>query len=254
MKETESDVSIREQIAFLEELSSVDVEIRRIDEQLDKQRSVLEGKRSEVKGLEERLKIDRETLAAMEKTRGELVIELRQMSTQIDRSREKLSRSRNERESNAAQREVEELRKLHRDREEEIDRLSSAADGARSSITDAEGKLAAILRDLAGTAQGDTEKLTGLEADRKVLADNRARIVSKLPSILYRRYESVRTRRPVAIARVQDGTCQGCHMSVPPMMFQKLRRQEAFEACPSCHRILYYVPAETAPSADPSRA
>jgi predicted nucleic acid-binding Zn-ribbon protein len=29
-------------------------------------------------------------------------------------------------------------------------------------------------------------------------------------------------------------------MAVPPMMFQKLRRQEAFEACPSCHRILYY--------------
>ena len=56
----------------------------------------------------------------MDKTRTELLAELRQMTQQIDRSREKLSRSRNERESNAAQREVEELRKLHRDREEDL--------------------------------------------------------------------------------------------------------------------------------------
>ena len=63
-----------------------------------------------------------------------------QMSGQIERSREKLQRSRNERESNAAQREVEELRKLHRDREEELERLTTAADGARTSISDAEAK------------------------------------------------------------------------------------------------------------------
>ena len=60
------------------------------------------------------------------------------------------------------------------------------------------------------------------------------------PSVLYRRYESIRTRRPVAIARTTDGTCQGCHLGVPPMMFQKLRRQQEFEQCPHCRRILYY--------------
>ena len=68
-----------------------------------------------MKGLEERLKADREMLAAMERTRSELMTEVRQMTQQIDKSREKLGRSRNERESNAAQREVEELRKLLRD-------------------------------------------------------------------------------------------------------------------------------------------
>ncbi|MCC6553397.1 MAG: hypothetical protein IT372_10305 [Polyangiaceae bacterium] len=247
-------MSIREQIAFLEELSSIDGDIRRIEEQLGKQRSSLEGMRSEAKGLEDRLKADRETLASIEKTRGELYVELRQMATQIERSREKLQRSRNERESNAAQREVEELRKLHRDREEEIDRLSAAAEGARAAIADAEGKHGEVSRALAGTSQGATDALATLEGERASRLDVRQRIVSKLPPALYRRYESVRTRRPVAIARAWDGTCQGCHMAVPPMMFQKLRRQEAFEACPSCHRIIYYAPPPEAASADPSRA
>lgn len=246
-------MTIRDQIPILEELSAIDVDLRRIEEQLGKHRGNLEGMRSEAKALEERLKVDRETLATMEKTRGELNIELRQMSTQIERSREKLGRSRNERESMAAQREVEELRKLHRDREEELERLTTVADGARSSIADAEAKLAEVNRSIEGTAPGATESLAALDTERKARMEVRERVVSKLPQSLYRRYESVRTRRPVAIARVSDGTCQGCHMSLPPMMFQKMRRQDEFELCPSCRRIIYYAPAETAPAADPSR-
>lgn len=250
-------MTIRDQIPILEELSAIDVDLRRIEESLGKHRGKLEGMRSEIKALEDRLKADREALATMDKARSELNVELRQMSNQIERSREKLNRSRNERESMAAQREIEELRKLHRDREEELERLNGAAEGARTSIADADGKLTQITQALEGTAPGATESLGSLEAEKAARLEVRARVVSKLPTQLYRRYESIRTRRPVAIARVDDGTCRGCHMSIPPMMFQKMRSQNAFEACPSCNRIIYYAPPappETASSADPSRA
>lgn len=244
-------MSIREQIAYLEELSSVDLEIRRIDEQLEKHQKGLSGMRSEVKVLEDRLKADRDTLTEMERTRGELVIELRQMTQQIERSREKLSRSRNERESNAAQREVEELRKLHRDREDELERLNNAAESARGAIDDAEGKRASLAGQLEGTQEGITSSIGDLEAERAGRAEVRAKLVAKLPSVLYRRYESIRSKRPVAIAKTHDGTCLGCHLSVPPMMFQKMRRQEEFEQCPNCRRILYYMPLEASPASAP---
>src|SRR5262249_13413221 len=145
----------------------------------------LSGMRSEVKILEDRLKADRETLSSMERTRAELMTELRQMTQQIDKSREKLARSRNERESNAAQREIEELRKLHRDREEELDRLNGAADAARLAIEDAEGKRVSLSDDLAGSAQGITTSIGELETERKGRAEARAKVVSKLPSSLY---------------------------------------------------------------------
>jgi predicted nucleic acid-binding Zn-ribbon protein len=248
-------VSIREQIAFLEELSSIDVDLRRVEEQLEKHHKGLSGMQSEVKGLEDRLKTDRETLAAMDRTRGELVTELRQMTQQIDRSREKLQRSRNERESNAAQREVEELRKLHRDREEDLERLNSAADAAKGAIDDADKKRSALSSELSGSADGITSSMGELEAEKAARSADRARVVARLPMALYRRYESIRTRRPVAIAKTHDGTCLGCHLSVPPMMFQKMRRQEEFEQCPNCRRILYYVPLDpSGPSSAPGSA
>jgi hypothetical protein len=241
-------VSIREQIAALEELSAIDVELKRVDEQLEKQESGLSGMRSEVKGLEDRISADRAMVGDMERTRNDLVGELRQMTTQIERSREKLARARNERESNAAQREVEELRKLHRDREEELERLNGAAEQARAAIDDADKKRAALSDQLTGSADGIATSMGELTVTKNRLTAERAKAVAKLPAVLYRRYESIRTRRPVAIARTTDGTCLGCHLAVPPMMFQKMRRQEEFEQCPHCRRILYYMPLETPPS------
>jgi len=249
-------VSIREQIAILEELSTIDSELRRIDEQLDKHQTGLSGMRSEVKGLEERLKSDRETLTEMERTRAELSTELRQMTQQIERSREKLSRSRNERESMAAQREIEELRKLHRDREEDIERLNGAIEAAKNSIQQADSKRTSLSGELEGSVEGITSSIGELEGERARRVETRAALVPKLPPVLYRRYESIRAKRPVAIAKTHDGTCLGCHLAVPPMMFQKMRRQEEFDQCPHCRRILYYVPAEplSAQAPTPSRA
>src|SRR6185503_17739815 len=123
---------------------------------------------------------------------------------------------------------------------------NSAADAARLAIDDAEGKRSALSADLEGSAKGITTSIGDLEAERRERGDARAKVVAKLPVTLYRRYESIRTRRPVAIAKTHDGTCLGCHLSVPPMMFQKMRRQEEFEQCPNCRRILYYVPASEA--------
>src|SRR4051812_49617797 len=122
--------------------------------------------RSELKGLEDRLTSDRATLVEMERTRNELMAELRQMTQQIDRSREKLQRSRNERESNAAQRELEELRKLHRDREEEIERLNVASDSARLAIEDADQKRSTLSAELEGSQGGVTSSLSDLETER----------------------------------------------------------------------------------------
>ena len=239
-------MSIREQIAFLEELSSIDVDLRRIEEQLEKHHKGLSGMQAEVKSLEDRLKVDRDTLTAMDRTRNDLMGELRQMTQQIERSREKLQRTRNERESNAAQREVEELRKLHRDREDDLGRLNTTADAARAAVDDAERKRVAIVAELTGSVDGITSSMSELEAEKAVRSAERARVVAQLPVVLYRRYESIRTRRPVAIAKTHDGTCLGCHLSVPPMMFQTMRRQQQFEQCPQCRRLLYYVPLDAA--------
>ena len=245
-------MSIRQQIEALEELAGIDVDIRRIEEELAKQKGALDGLRADLQSLETRVGLDRERLVGLERTRSELHVELRQMVQQVERSREKMQRSRNEREANAAQRELEELRKLQRDREDEITKLTSLADALRVTIDETEAKRVALSQELEGTQEGATTSIADLEREHTARAEGRVSAVAKLPPVIYRRYETIRTRRPYAIAKTHDGTCLGCHIGIPPMMFQKMLRQEELEQCPNCRRLLYYVPPARAEDASAS--
>jgi uncharacterized protein len=238
-------LSIRDQIVSLEALAAVDAELRRLEDQLTEERGILANLKSELRTLDEKLVTDRTSLAEMDKTRGELTAEVRQMNTQIERSREKLSRSRNERESNAAQRELEELRKLQRDREDEINKLSTLSDAARKTIEETESQQKKIADELGGRESDISKKLAEAVQERDAKLAERGRLAQAVQPMTLRRYEQVRKRKGNAIAKTIDGTCLSCHMRLPPMLFQKLMRSDAFEQCPSCARILYYeAPAD----------
>ncbi len=194
--------------------------------------------------LDEKLLGDRAALGSMEKMRNELMLDVRNMNQQLEHSREKLSRSRTEREANAAQRELEELRKLIRDREDEITKLTASLDASQQLIDSTALEQKKVADDL-GAREGDISSKVG-EAESKVgeKETERTAALKALPPVLYRRYETIRLKRVTAIARTTDGTCQACHMSLPPQLFHRLRREPILEQCPSCHRIIYYVAPE----------
>ena len=240
-------MSIQAHITCLEELSALDEEIRAIDEQLTAERSALVEKKEELAGLEERITADSKSVADMSKARADLVVEVRQVSGQVEKSREKLSRARNERETNAATREVEELRRIQKEREEEIGKLQLIENQAQKSKDEAEAARSA-LADLLGATEGAIcTRIAGAERRRAVLLENREQVIVRLPRPLLSRYDMIRKRRGVAIAATSDGTCQACHMAAPPQLFQKILRHESLEKCPHCQRILYYKPGTVDP-------
>jgi uncharacterized protein len=240
-------LSIPEQIRALETLANVDAELKSLDEQLNQERGALNALKGNIKRLDEKLEQDRAQLAATEKSRNELVTDVRNMSAQLEHSRDKLGRSRTEREANAAQRELEELRKLLRDREDEITKLTTDGDGARQQIEATEQEQRKLSEEL-NSREGDiNSKVREFEAQRSTKQGEREVAAKRLPPALYRRYEMIRQKRGFAIAQTSDGTCKACNMSLPPQLFHRLRREPMLEQCPSCHRIIYFVsPAATA--------
>jgi len=159
-------LSLRDQIASLEALAACDAELRRLEDQLAEERGILANLKSELRKLDDKLVTDRASLAEMEKARSELNTEVRQMTVQIERSREKLSRSRNERESNAAQRELEELRKLQRDREDEINKLTTLSESARKTIEETEVAQKKIADELGGRESDISKTLAAAVKER----------------------------------------------------------------------------------------
>lgn len=246
-------MNIEPQIAALEQLAVIDEELSKLDEELETERLALGEKRGHLEGLEQKLDSTEGSLREMERLRSELMAEARQMSLQMERSREKLGRSRTEREVNAAQREVEELRKLYKDREIEIQKLASLMDQARAESDAIQEQRESVSTDL-GASAGDAEtKMGQLEIKAREARAKREGFVKQVPPVLYRRYEMIRKRRGSGLCYTTAGTCSACHISLSPMLFQQLRRGEGFDQCPSCNRILYFraeppeqdTPAET---------
>ena len=235
-------MSIPEQIRALEELASMDAELKTLEEQLTSERSTLNTLKGNLKRLDDKLKADRTALAAMDKQRNELITDVRTMMTQLEHSRDKLNRSRTERETNAATRELEELRKLIRDREDEIGKLTTESDANRQVIESTEADAKKIQDELQAREGDINTKLSGIEADKASREAIRATATKKLPTVLYRRYDMLRQKRGVGIAQTTDGTCKACNMALPPQLFHRLRREPMLEQCPSCNRIIYYVP------------
>ncbi len=243
-------MSTMDHIRALEELASMDAEVKALEEKLAEERGVLSTLRDSLKKLDERLQLDRATLSGTDKQRAELQLDIRTMMQQIEHSRDKLNRSRTERESQAAQRELEELRKLVRDREDEITRLETDTASVRAAVADTEAEHKRVEDELAAK-EGDIQaKVAQLEADRTQKGGGRDAIVKRLPPQIYRRYEMIRGRRGNALATTTDGTCKACNMSLPPQLFHKLRREPVLEQCPSCNRLIYFAPPEQAKKVD----
>jgi predicted nucleic acid-binding Zn-ribbon protein len=223
-------------------LAVLDEELGRLEAELEQEQAALGGKREHLEQLEAKAAAIQNSIREMERMRNELVTEVRQMSVQMDNSRDKLGRSRTEREVNAAQREVEELRKLYRDREVETQKLNGLIDQARSDLEKTGEERNALAAELGASADQTETKLGQLSRQTEDCRERRQAAVKAVPAVLYRRYEMIRKRRGSAICHTERGTCSACHISLPPMMFQTLRRASDFDQCPNCNRIIYFRP------------
>ena len=66
-------------------------------------------------------------------------------------------------------------------------------------------------------------------------------IVASVDEELHRRYEMIFSRRGgLAVVEIRGGTCLGCHMNVPPQLFNQIQRMEQVILCPNCQRMLFW--------------
>jgi uncharacterized protein len=243
-------VTIEAQIEALESLGALDAELAVLAEDLTREKEGLGQKRTRLDEIARRLESSRVSVAEMDRTRGDLVAEIRQMNVQIERSRDKHSRCRTEKETLAVQRELEELRKLLRDREVEVEKLGQLLDQARLDVGRSEAEQSELSEQIGSSEAPVLERCQGLEIAIGEREQLRKGFVAKIRPQTYRRYEMIRKRKGSAIAHTTDGTCSACHISIPPMQFQQLMHRSDFDLCPNCNRLLYFKAPTSIPLED----
>jgi predicted nucleic acid-binding Zn-ribbon protein len=79
-----------------------------------------------------------------------------------------------------------------------------------------------------------------LDAAISQLELNRNEMAAKLDTATLKLYENLRSKRQgKAVARVEQGMCQGCRIVLPMNKLQQIKTGHTMVQCGSCERILY---------------
>ena len=183
-------------------------------------------------------------------TRTRLETEVGEQRTRVDRAERNLMSSKKPDEYTAAIREADAARKQITTLETQILEQMEALEKAEASLNERADEISSLNSDReARLKQFDDE--TREQSDR--LTSNRAereRLVAALPKpmgALYVRI-SARIRDGVAVAEARNGACMACFMALRPQAMAQVRRGEEVITCDNCNRILYYAPADSAPT------
>jgi uncharacterized protein len=83
-----------------------------------------------------------------------------------------------------------------------------------------------------------TQTKTKTEAALASLNENRQELVQQIDSSALNLYEQIKSTRGQAVAKVEQGRCQGCHITLPTNQWRKAKAGDLVR-CSSCNRILY---------------
>lgn len=83
--------------------------------------------------------------------------------------------------------------------------------------------------------------LNSIDNDREELEKKRVGLKQKILPDLLVRYEKIKkNNNGIGVISAWKSVCNGCHMNIPPQLYNELQRTTDLIACPNCHRIIYF--------------
>lgn len=241
---------LKDELAALEELQTLDLEILKQSTELTTIPENLQAMRDDVAHIGEILGREKERLEEAEQWRADREKEVALQNELLNKSKTKLQAARNEKEHKAAQREIDTIRKTIQDREEEAIKLMEAIDQYRAAIDKHAAEFAELEEQLAEREKEGTARIAEIEAIVSQSDGRRAALVERVPDQTYRLYERIRKRLGAAVVEAEEGHCTGCNMDIRAQMYNELQRGDKIYQCSNCFRILIYK--EPAESEDPA--
>ena len=233
-------MAMREQISILVKLQAIDSDIRNIEKRLGKVDGEKTALDSELEAFASSIKEKVSIGEEYQKTFRSLESDANMNIPKIAKSKEKLTSVKTNKEYQALLKEIEDLKTANSKIEDQMLEILEQNDTAEEQLREKKHQFESVKTrvaeekaTIAVTAEEDRTKLAGLQADFQTVLD------TANPDIL-KAFKSVRSRiGNLAIAKVEDAVCTGCHMNIPPQMYIELQRFESLMYCPQCQRIIY---------------
>lgn len=233
---------MNEKIESMVVLQEIDIEIAKIDGQIE---SVQEALDARIQALAEKEALIKNLEASIEAKKGEnktLELEMEEKLGQVRERQAKMMQVQTGREQTALLKEIEDAKKAVKENEEKIVALIEETETLGAEMKTEKNLLKAEKKLVAEETEKVRLAIEMINKDKQEKSEVRSKQASVIDSASLKKYEILRERRNgVAMANVLDGVCQGCYMSIPPQRYNMLLRGDEMD-CPTCQRIMYHEP------------
>jgi predicted nucleic acid-binding Zn-ribbon protein len=220
-------------------------------QELDTQKKIVETKRqvgireqqnlkAELDRLQQMVDILTGEIGGLEDEKAELVKALVLEQQNIERSEGRLPQIKTQKEYVAVLKEVDTAKKLSKELQAKIDAKNEALGSLAADKAEKDSELAQRTEQAAERCAEVDASLTAVNEKLAEMDRLRNLLMDDLPKSLRKRYELLMSRRAgLAIVEASGGACLGCHMHLPPQMFNSLFVVNEIQSCPHCNRLLF---------------
>ena len=234
--------ALQETLQLLIQLQEIEKKLQSLVEQKARTPKQIAALKEEAGAADAQLSKQQEMLESMRKSGRQLEQEVEELEGRKAKSKQKLLEVKSNKEYQATLKEIDHLGELVRGREDQIleqmesaERLQKQISEQKRAVEDADQRLEREGVQLEKDAKRADEQMANLNEQKEQLKP-------RIPADLLKKYQFLRTKRAgVALAPVNRGTCQVCHMNLPPQMYNDLQKNERMLHCPNCQRIIYWV-------------
>ena len=202
-------------------------EIKRLEETLEKSRAEFDSHAQHMEEIKKK-RVSKEQDLAIEEEK-------------VQKARQRLATVKTNKEYQASLKEIEAIESSNSKIEEEILVIMEEADALTEKQTQVEEQFKIAEKEI-------IEKKKVLEAQLKECSEEieakqseKEQYLPQIKKDVLDSYYRVKKKRPeFTVVPVENSCCMGCHMNVPPQLFNEVKTCQKIIACPHCSRILYW--------------
>lgn len=244
---------MREQLKLLVRLQQIDIRVH----QLRKEKAKIPGMVEEVKGPYRKaageFEESRKNLAALEKEKRDKETRLKDDTALLERLKGRLAEIKTNKEYFAHLKEVETVEKEVKGLEDNVLSLMEKLEAATAQVAAAEARFREEEAKLAEETRKIEESFAAVDQELTELDRQRAKESARISPEIFQTYDRLVGRYGgLAVVEAVNYSCMGCHMNLPPQVFNNVRLNNSLITCDYCHRILYWRQGlEEEPAAKP---
>lgn len=194
----------------------------------------------QVEEQEQRLRMAQEEIEELERRRRSLERKVEENRERIKQSKIRLLEVKTNKEYEAVLHEIEWAEQASSQMEEEILNILEELDTKQERFRSLQQEVRRQKERFQGLIEELEERHKRLEEQVLAWQREKEEISKKVAPELFSMYTKLKEKRGVAIALVKDEACQGCHVHIPPQLYNEVLKNEKLFTCPNCQRILYW--------------